>query len=233
MPRKWRKRTFESPWVTEYPPGPNLAKMSKQKVYVTSSGFDDIEQILTSMNVDFEPFRGEFDCTLLFINCGTSDHVDSTALAEFVASGGCVYASDHADAIITRAFPDLFQFAGHFGSSGKVHAEVVDPDLESILGRWLTVEFDMGSWTTLQACSGEVLLRATNDDGSAGEPIMAYNEHGSGSVFFTCFHNKAQTSADETRLLQLLVVKQFSVISGRSMEHSGRSMGLGITTKPR
>jgi hypothetical protein len=31
----------------------------------------------------------------------------------------------------------------------------MDPELESILGRSLTVELDMGSWTTLQAYSGK------------------------------------------------------------------------------
>jgi hypothetical protein len=62
----------------------------------------------------------------------------------------------------------------------------------------------------------------------AGNPIMAYAEHGEGSIFYTCFHNKAQTSDREKRLLQLLVVKQFSARSNQSFEQAGRSLGLAL-----
>ncbi|WP_322613901.1 hypothetical protein [Dermacoccus abyssi] len=57
---------------------------------------------------------------------------------------------------------------------------------------------------------------------------MAYAEYGAGSIFFTCFHNKAQTSDREKRLLQLLVVKQFSAKSHQSFEQAGKSLGLAL-----
>lgn len=61
-----------------------------------------------------------------------------------------------------------------------------------------------------------------------GLPIMASAEYGEGSVFYTCFHNKAQTSAREKRLLQLLVVEQFSTTSHQSFERTGRALGLSL-----
>ncbi|MHA7666793.1 hypothetical protein [Mycolicibacterium sp. HS_4_1] len=228
MTSKWRKRSFDAPWVTEYPPGPNLPKLNNQKVYVTSPGFDNIGEILTSMNVEHEPFAGLFDCSLLFINCGTSDHIDPTDLVGFVQSGGCVYASDHADRYISAAFPDLFDFAGHGGTTGQVRADVIDPELRDVLGSHVTVEFDMGSWAQLRSCRGEVLLRAAGGSNAAGMPIMAYAEHGKGSIFYTCFHNKSQTNDDEKRLLQLLVVKQFSTVSSRSLQEAGLAMGFKL-----
>lgn len=108
MASKGRRRAFDAAGVTELPPGPNLARIGRQKVYVTQPGFDDIGEILTSMGVEFEPFAGVFDSSLLFVNCGTSDHVESGALAQFVRDEGCVYASDHADSLIAAAFPGVF-----------------------------------------------------------------------------------------------------------------------------
>lgn len=229
MTSKWRKRSFDAPWITEYPPGPNLSRLNNQKVYVTSSGFDNIGEILTSMGVEYEPFEGRYDSSLLFINCGTSDAIESAELAEFVRSGGCVYASDHADTVIANAFPGLFEFTGHSGASGQVVTEVLDPELRDVLGRNVTIEFDMGSWAQLRSCQGEVLLRAVTTGPAAAMPIMAYAEHGKGSIFYTCFHNKSQTSGDERRLLQLLVVKQFSTVSSRSLREAGRAMGLTLS----
>jgi hypothetical protein len=57
---------------------------------------------------------------------------------------------------------------------------------------------------------------------------MAYAEYGEGSIFYTCFHNKAQISDREKGLLQLLVVKQFSTTSHQSFEQTGRALGLKI-----
>src|SRR4051794_11089049 len=128
MTSRWRRRVMDSAGITEYPPGPNLARLGQQKVYVTRPGNDNIGEILTSMGIEFEPFRGSFDCSLLFINCGTPDQVDPRGLAEFVHSGGCVYASDHADHLIGQSFPGVFDFGGHLGDRGQVTADVIDPE---------------------------------------------------------------------------------------------------------
>ena len=120
MRSRWRRRVFDSDGLTEYPPGLHLARLGHQKVFVTRPGNDNIGEILRSMGVEFETFQGSFDCSLLFVNCGTPDHVDPRALAEFVRQGGCVYASDHADNLIGRAFPGIFDFGGHVGNRGRI-----------------------------------------------------------------------------------------------------------------
>ena len=122
MRSKWHRREFSAIGVTQYPAGPHLPKLGPppQKVYVTTPGYDNIGQILESMKIEFKPFRGAFDCTILFINCGTSDRIDPAALADFVSAGGCVYASDHVANYIAAAFPGVFDFGGHGGQSGKV-----------------------------------------------------------------------------------------------------------------
>lgn len=229
MASRWHRRTFDAVGVTEYPPGPHLAKLYEQKVYVTRPGNDDIGQILASMNVEFLPFSGEFDCSLLFINCGTPDQVDPGELAEFVTNGGCLYASDHADGLLARAFPGVFDFGGHIGSSGEVTAEVLDLELRDVLGSSVAVVFDMGAWAVLRGGRVEPLLEAASGSQHAGLPIMAYAEHGSGSIFFTCFHNRAQMSDREKGLLQLLVVKQFGAKTNQSLERAGSTLGVSIS----
>lgn len=225
---RWRRRVVDSAGVTEYPPGPHLHRLGQHKVLVTRPGNDNIGEILASMGVEFEPFEGSFDCSLLFVNCGTPDKVDPRGLGEFVRSGGCVYASDHADTLIAQAFPGLFDFGGHSGSRGQVSADIIDPELKDVLGGQIDVEFDMGAWTVLRRGKAEALLTAAKGSQQAGNPIMAYAEYGAGSIFYTCFHNKAQTSDREKRLLQLLVVKQFSAKSDQSFEQASKSLGLAL-----
>jgi hypothetical protein len=69
----WRRRTFDSPGLTQVPPGPYVAKLARRwsrKIYVTSPGYDNIGEVLRSISVAFEPFAGAYDCDLLFANCG-------------------------------------------------------------------------------------------------------------------------------------------------------------------
>lgn len=217
---------MDSTGVTEYLPGPYLSRLGQQRVVVTRPGNDDVGKILTSMNVEFVPFQGTYECTLLFINCGTPDQIDPLELAEFVRGGGCLYASDHADSLISQAFPGVFDFGGHSGAAGQVTAEVIDPELREVLGQQIHVSFDMPVWAVLQGGKDTALLVAANGSQQAGSPLMAYAEYGQGSIFFTCFHNNAQISAHEKKLLQLLVVKQFSAKSKQSFEQTGKSLGL-------
>lgn len=153
---RWRRRVMDSAGITEYPPGPHLSRLGQQKVFVTRPGNDNIGEILTSMDVEFEAFQGSFDCSLLFVNCGTPDQVDPRALAEFVHNGGCVYASDHADTLIAQAFPGVFDFGGHSGGRGQVAADVIDPELRDVLGSRIEIEFDMGAWAVLRGGEGRV-----------------------------------------------------------------------------
>jgi hypothetical protein len=81
----WRRKVFDAPGLTQAPPGQYLEKVARRwkcKIYVTSSGYDDIGKVLDSMGVAFEPFPGAYDCDLLFVNCGTGDHLNPAALRQ-------------------------------------------------------------------------------------------------------------------------------------------------------
>lgn len=227
----WRKRKLASvAGVTEYPAGPNLAALATigaQVIEVTSPGFDNIGSVLSAIGVEHVPFSGTYACDLLFLNCGTHDTIDPARLRDFVERGGCLYASDLTSAVLSRAFPDQFQFTGT-GSAGEVGAEVVDEELEGVIGGLVDITFDMGGWSVLAASSGTTLVRAAAGTAYAGRPLMVELDVGIGAVFYTCFHNRAQLSDKESALLKLLVLKQLGVSTHRSIAQVGQSLGLNL-----
>ena len=104
----WRRRVFDAPGLTQVPPGPYLEKLARRwsrRIYATSPGRGNIGEVLSSMGVLFEPFRGEFDCDLLFVNCGTKDLLDPASLQRLVDAGGCLYASDATSSLIAGDLP--------------------------------------------------------------------------------------------------------------------------------
>ena len=79
----------------------------------------------------------------------------------------------------------------------------------------------MGIWSVLNSIKkGELILRSSE----TGKPLMVMVSIGEGKVFYTCFHNHAQTSEAEKTLLQLLVMKQMSVVSGIPIEMIQKSL---------
>jgi hypothetical protein len=227
----WRRRTFDSPGLTQAPPGPYVAKLARRwsrKVYVTSKGFDNIGKVLRSMGVAFEPFKGAYDCDLLFANCGSGDYLDPASLQRFVHAGGCLYASDLTSGLLSSAFPGMFRFGGS-GSAGMVAAKIVDVELRSVIGSSTTIHFDMGAWSMLDSCQGETLVEAAPGTAYAGQPLMVGVEVEKGAIFYTSFHNRAQASAQEKVLLQLLVLKQISTSSKTTLAEASQSLGISLT----
>lgn len=202
--------------------------MRGRRIFVTSPGFDDIGRVIRGMGVTPEPFRGGFDCSLLFVNCGTRDAVDPGRLAKFVQQGGYVYVSDLAGDLLTRAFPELFIFDGRGGTIGTIDSLVVDRELREISGRIISITFDMSAWKVLRHCHGHAIIRSATAGPYADLPIMVSVPYGQGMIFYTCFHNRAQQSAQEQRMLQLLVLKQISLAEGSSVAQVGGSLGIQL-----
>lgn len=195
------------------------------KMLVTSPGYDDIAKILDTLNIEHEHYKGSFDCNILFLNCGTSDQVPINELREFVNNGGCLYASDLTSSIINETFPREFNFSGNVGQTGRVNARVIDKELSHVLGKTIEIYFDLGSWSVLESVPrGKVILESEKTN----KPLMVMLPMGKGKIFYTCFHNHTQTSRAEQILLQLLVLKQMSTVTGSSLEQASKSTGVSL-----
>jgi hypothetical protein len=226
----------------EYPGCPyckkreNLAEITKQpakkpNICVSSPTFDNIGQILDSLKISYSKFSDkQFDCDVLFLNCGTSDPINSQQLEAFVKKGGCLYASDFVADTIAATFPGVFNFAGHVGTVMTMAVDVVDRELQEIAGTKLSITFDLGGWVLLNSSKGEVLLRASAENSSqyAKKPIMVKAEYGKGLIFYTSFHNHAQASEREKALLQLLLLRQFGANSNTSITGASNALGVDI-----
>ncbi|NVO03001.1 MAG: hypothetical protein HXX09_09915 [Bacteroidetes bacterium] len=174
------------------------------KLYMTSPCFDDMGKVLEKLMLPYSKFEGNFDCNILFLNCGTCDNVDSEKLKQFVLNGGILYASDQTATLVNSAFPEYFNFDFKAGRKQTVKAEIVDKQLYDFTGRFIDINFDLMAWEVLKSISkGSVILKSTE----TGFPLMVEIPHGKGKIFYTCFHNHAQANEKESALLKLLALK--------------------------
>lgn len=143
-------------------------------------------------------------------------------LGQYVAGGGSIYASDFAADYIYEAFPDMFGYRGD-GKKGELKARVIDRGLAQTLGEEILLNFDMPYWrmiTFLKAGHHKYLVD------SNGRPLLASFRYGQGQVVFTSFHNHAQPTQMEKKLLQFLVLKPLtSQVSARLEKLSEKQKG--------
>lgn len=193
-------------------------------IKVTSPGCDDMGSILNRMGIQYIPFDGDCHCDILFLNCCTGDVVGPGKLKGFVQNGGVLYASDLTAGVVLAAFPDLMHIV--YGTqSCTIRAQVEDADLRQYLGSKINVKFDLGGWAKISdALTGKVLMRNVEE----GYPIMVEYSVGQGKVFFTSFHNHAQTAEAEEKLLKLLVIKQVSAATKQGFQQTMTSLSVSL-----
>lgn len=206
-------------------------KKKNIRIAVSSPCYDDIGAILDSLNIRYKSFEDAgFNCDILFLNCGTEDEVEPSKLEQFVSNGGCLYASDLTfDHILRYSFNKQFVQHSH-GDACKIWATVDDPELRSIVGNRIEIEFDLSAWVVLKSSSGTTLLSAANGNKYSGLPLMVRVPYGKGVIFYTSFHNYAQASEKEKALLQLLILKQIGSNSDMSIEEVSNNMGVNINS---
>lgn len=176
-------------------------------IKVTSPCYDDIGKVLNQLGIKYNSFDGNLNCDILFLNCGTHDAINHPQLKTFVENGGILYASDLTSSHIISTWPELITVTNNT-SACKIRASIVDKDLRKYIGNTIEVEFDMGVWSKIvKTTQGKILMQSADED----FPIMMEFAIGRGKVFYTSFHNHAQTTEMEKDLLQLLVIKQISV----------------------
>lgn len=196
---------------------------TNQRFLVSPWGFDNIGAVLKKMGQGFEhekigwgkikalePSRG---CDVLFVNCafrfafGYGKRA-APALRNFVEQGGVLYSSDWAVAGVQAAFPEMIEYDMN-GDKGQVPCNVVDRGLQEIVGKKLDIHFDTTWWRMTKVNSAvRVYVDAAVEKGPQQRlPIIIGFKHGAGHVLCTAFHNKAQVSEQESRLLRFLILQ--------------------------
>ncbi len=201
---------------------------------VTPAGYDDIGAVLSRPELGYSWTQIQLadlaNYTLLsqydavFINCSSS--VQSTpqivsALKQYVQNGGSVYASDWAYIYVSNTFPGYigFRSAPRIGYGQYVNATIVDPGLASYLEpssppSSITLNYNLSNWAVIDDVSSntKVHLRGSYNTSSgqmANKPLaVSFSPYptSTGRVIYTTFHNEAQQSALEKKLLEYLVL---------------------------
>ena len=158
------------------------------------------------------------NCSVAAINNGSSA---VSSLHQFVQNGGSFYASDWAYTYISNAFPNHIDFYGNdprIGYSGTVSGDIVDPGLASYLNPDLPpsnimLNYNLSSWVVIDSVSSSTVLMRGDVQTSSGllhdKPLaVAFNPYGdnSGKVIYTTFHNEAQQSNLEKKLIEYMVL---------------------------
>lgn len=197
-------------------------KLRTLKLGVSSKGFDDVGAILRSLGrgyaydeltpTDFEDLDKLKQYDVLFLNCGGEigpENLTVTALREFVSSGRALYASDRQFDRMAKTFPDAVDPKLRLeGKGGTFDADVLDRGLQELLGKTVSLEFDLDGWQAA-AFGGQhvttILRAAENDRLKKGTPLLVKFPHGQGTVFFTSFHNSVIATDTAKKLLRYLV----------------------------
>jgi hypothetical protein len=145
-------------------------------------------------------------------------------LKQYVENGGIVYASDWASKVISVSFPNTLVF-GTSNKTGKIKSTVVDTDLKKHLGNTIDINFDLPGWYTInKVIKGNVILMSNDSN----LPIMVEIPIGKGKVYYTSFHNHKQTTENEEKLLQLLVLKQIGYLNNATIQETAASNDIDL-----
>jgi hypothetical protein len=174
--------------------------------------FDVVESVRIAENPQI---LDKYD--VLFLTCAPGGLELRGALADFVARGGTLYASDWRYDAVANSFPEMADrlIVGH-GLAQDVIADVIEPGLRSRIGATIRLRFDLSAWrvAAFDRSRVRVLIEGNyrleefprDNVGIASRgPLLVQFNHGKGSVIFTSFHNERQNSEMELELLRYLV----------------------------
>ncbi|MBI1744515.1 hypothetical protein HYR54_15820 [Candidatus Acetothermia bacterium] len=168
-------------------------------------------------------------------NCGSFQgaYCNPQDVRQWIANGGKFLGSDFEDEPIQKCFPGIIM-TDRNGAAGILLAQVVDPELEQIIGSQIQLNFDMGSWHRITrisskevGCCGHIVSPVTVHLESEGRPIVVSFKYGRGHVIYTSFHVHAQATEMEEALIKLLLLKPLSLTSGIPTATLYRQFGQG------
>ncbi len=189
---------------------------------VTSSGYDDIGEVLDSVNagnifwntvpddVSLQTLiDGDYD--VLFINCANQINIDEDVVKGFVEQGGTVYASDWALDVLIDAFPERgFTFTEL--PEQTVSANIIDNGLLKSTGfenSTISINFDLPDWRLItSSLQDDVTVYINGTVNNDTYPLVfsfPYGNNG-GKVYYTSFHQDANLTSEMQEVLNDLTL---------------------------
>lgn len=225
-------------------------------IAVNTAHWDDIGEILTTMGYPWTEIQdstmntyaniAQYD--IIYANCSSSAYANgpsaANALRTFVQNGGSLYASDWAFTYVTNAFPSFVTFFGsdpRVGYSGMITGRITDPGLASYLNpsnppTTVSLNYNLGSWAVVNSVSSATTVHIRGDITYSGGTlsdrplVVSFSpyDNSAGRVIYTTFHNEAQQSDIEKKLLEYLVLIPVSGQIADQAQEAVRNNGVEV-----
>ena len=183
------------------------------RLFVNDALYDDVGQVLRRFGQGFEYLAADqlggyaASESVLFLNCGGPVSFSADQLRAFVESGGTVYASDLQAPFIASIFPGVLE-AENGGGPQTIQASIVDQGLRAIVGATIRLEFDLGAWQYLRPSQSMKDAVRTYVEAGSNPLLVSYQPSpGSGTIYYTAFHNVKQNSEEEKEMLRFLLFR--------------------------
>jgi hypothetical protein len=212
---------------------------SIQNIIVDSLGYtvDELTDVDLYDRTTLDSFAIIFlNCGAMF----SMNHDIYINLDQYLDNGGNIYASDYAiDYLVGDGTPkrghshssgDIHKTAcmnpvlggfiddsllchTKYGNMGVINgATVLDPDMQTIFGSTIDINYNLGSWAVLNHVeTGDPRFKVLINDGSTGYgPLLAGIHWGTGAtggnIMYTTFHNEANVTTDMVEVLQYVIL---------------------------
>ena len=206
-------------WLTMRIPTTDGFDLSSLKLMATPKGYDDVGSVLQSMGLPFKLYEkgtNKLDCDIFFWNCLAKTYPSPSVVSQYVADGGCLYASCCAAEYLGSAFPGAIHFENTGCRSCIIEAKIIDEEISLVLGNSLRIKYESAAcYTVTHLGEGSEILLVEPE---SQREVMVMTPFGKGHIFYTCFHNHNRMSEGEKKLLKMLIMKQISVVCGIPIE---------------
>lgn len=186
-------------------------------IYVRTPGYDDMGAALDRLGISYEALSSadvpQLDNAVVMINCGCGRYKQKARdLDTFVSRGGSAIVSDLASPTIAKLSNASFTYGG---TGGIVEADIVDDELERLLGQPTAPITLTGGYDEPSRLPNRSSVYLRERDG--GTPLAFSFPYGDGEFVFTAFHNHEQTSEVEEALFAFLLMVPIASVTDQTV----------------
>lgn len=186
-------------------------------IYVSQPRYDDMGAALDRLEISYDSLSSadvpRLEDAVVMINCGCGGYAEKAReLDTFVSRGGSAIVSDLASPTIAELSDASFTGGG---TGGTVEADIVDDELERLLGQPTAPITLTGGYDEPSRLPDRSSVYLRERDG--GTPLAYSFPYGDGEFVFTAFHNHEQTSEVEEALFAFLLMVPIASVTDQTV----------------